>query len=262
MGHSSDFGSVPVAPSPIAIRGKNRSNLDYEVPRELTKDDLKTLLRQFHQGALNAKEAGFDGIEIHGANGYLIDEFIRDATNKRTDEYGGSIENRCRFPLEVIDALIDVFGSSNVGIKLTPGGRVNDMFDSDPIKNYSYLIEKLNKKKIGFIELVETPDFRKSTNLYGVNEYEQIPNVCKTFRNLFSGILIANNSFDYIKGNKIIEDGYADMVSFGRPFISNPDLVDRFENNWPLTKPNEKTYYTKGEVGYTDYPRYTPSPKF
>ena len=268
-GHSSVLGKIPVAPTGMAIRGiKTRFakvSVDYEKPHELTIDEIKSLVEEFRQGAKNALEAGFDGIELHGANGYLIDEFLRDAFNKRTDIYGGSIENRSRFPLEVIDSLIEVFGPSIVGIKLTPGGRLNDMFDSNPILHYTYFLNELNKRNVGFIELVETPEWRAGPNLYGINEYEQIPNVCKTFRNVFNGVIIANNGFDFETGNKIIDDGYADMVSFGRKIISNPDLVERFENNWPLTDSNEKTYYTKGEVGYIDYPRYqnqSPKPKF
>jgi N-ethylmaleimide reductase len=248
-----------ISSSPIRNRHPGRTYKgfeEYEEPDEMTLDDIEEVKKDFRQGAINAKMAGFDGIELHGANGYLIDNFLRDCSNKRTDKYGGSVENRCRFPLEVIDILIDIFGGDKVGIKISPVGRLNDMFDSDPIVTYSYFLNELDKRKIAFIELPRAPEYRLVPNYYEIKGEEQIPDVYKTFRSCFRGVIIANNGFDFESGNEILKNGYADMVSFGRLFISNPDLVHRFENDWELNPWNDKTFYLPGPQGYIDYPKY------
>jgi N-ethylmaleimide reductase len=251
-------GQKPLSSSAVKNRHPIRGGFEYDEPQEMTKEEILEVVEQFRQGAIRAKYAGFDGIELHAANGYLIDQFFRDGVNKRTDEFGGSFENRCRFPLMVMDALIDVFGTEKVGIKLTPVGRFNDMFDSDPIPLYTYLLKELDSRKIAYVEIVKAPEFREVPNFYGgIKGEEQIPNVYKTFRSAFSNVLIANNGFNFETGNQIIEEGLADMVAFGRPFISNPDLVKRFKNNWPLTESDEKTYYTNGFEGYLDYAHYS-----
>ena len=249
-------GQLPLSSSAVQNRHPTWGG-EYDVPQEMSLEDIAEVLNQFKIGARNAKQAGFDGIELHGANGYLIDQFLRDAVNKRTDEFGGSIENRCRFPLKVMDILIDEFGSDKVGIKLTPAGRFNDMFDSDPVSLYSYFLKELDNRKVAFVELSKAPEFRAVPNFYGISGEDQIPNFYETFRKCFSGIIIANNGFDFESGNKVIEEGFVDMVSYGRLFIANPDLVKRFENNWPLNEPNEKTFYSSGAEGYINYPKYS-----
>ena len=248
-----------IAPSAIINRHQFRSHsglIDFPEPLEMTEEDIERVILDFRKSAELAKKAGFDGIQLHGANGYLIDNFLRDCSNKRNDDYGGSIENRVRFPLRVIDELTKVFGSERVGIKLSPIGRLNDMFDSDPISLYKHLLQELDRRNIAFVELMRGPEFRPVKNLYGVGELSQIEDVYKTFRSYYKGILIANNSFDKNSANQVINDGLADMVSFGRLYISNPDLSKRFAYNWELNKPDEKTFYTRGEIGYIDYKSY------
>lgn len=169
---------------------------------------------------------------------------------------GVALKNRCKFPLQVMDILISEFGSDKVGIKVTPVGRLNDMYDSDPIKLYSYFFEELNKKKVNFIQLTRAPEFRHCLDLYDMPGEKQIPDVYKTFRDKFNGILIANNSFDFESATELIKSGLADMVTFGRKYIANPDLVLRFKNNWKLNAPNEKLFYTAGAEGYNDYLKY------
>jgi len=264
-GRSSSTGVQPVAPSPLPLRfltgrvdkyGKEELSIG-ETPKELDEEGMKNIIKNFKKGAENALKAGFDGLELHGANGYLIDEFLRDATNIRKDKYGGSVENRCRFPLQVIDVLVEVFGSDRVGMKVTPVGRYQDMFDSDPIKTYEYLFHELSKRNIAFVELLQAPEFVPVSNLYKIEGETQIPNVFETFRKSFTGVLIGNNTINKEKGNSLIESGLVDMVSFGRFFISNPDLVERFENNWELNNNLDyKSFATPGAEGYIDYPRY------
>ena len=251
-------GEVPVAPSAIPFRtpGKDGNPVNSETPLELTEDGIKKILDEFARGAQNALKAGFDGLELHGANGYLIDQFLRDCSNKRTDQYGGSIENRCRFPLMVIDALTSVFGADKVGIKATPVGRYQDMFDSNPIPLYTYLFNELSKRKISFVELGRGPDDLVGKSYYDVKELDQVPDTYKTFRPTFNGVLIGNSKFNFEEANKLIGDNQVDMVSFGRPYISNPDLAKRFQNGWPLAQPNMKTAYGGKHEGYTTYPKY------
>jgi 2,4-dienoyl-CoA reductase-like NADH-dependent reductase (Old Yellow Enzyme family) len=228
----------------------------YDEPKEMTKEDIEEVVEQFRQGAKNAKEAGFDGLELHGANGYLIDQFLRDGVNKRTDEFGGSVENKCRFPLMVIDVLVEVFGHENVGIKVSPIGRFNDMFDSDPVATYTHLLKELAKRNVAFVEIVRGPEFMKVENFYGINGEDQIANVYETFRPVWNGILIANLNYSFEEANKELEAGLADMVSFGRFYIANPDLTLRWENGWELNECRPNLFYSPGPEGYTDYPKY------
>jgi N-ethylmaleimide reductase len=248
----------PLSSSPVRNRHQVKSLSGYSVadePVEMTEEDIKEVINQFIVCAKNALKAGFDRIELHGANGYLIDQFLRNGVNKRTDKYGGSIENRCRFPLEVMDGLISVFGNDRVVIKLSPVGRYNDMYDSEPVELYSYFLQELDKRKIAYVELVGAPDFGKM-NFYGIPGEEQIPDVFNTLRPYFKGVLIANMNLTYETGSKIVQNGDADIISYGRLFISNPDLVERFRNNWPLAVADYKTFYTTGPEGYIDYPKY------
>lgn len=253
-----------IAPSPIAIPGLLKAiNQPYGVPREMTKEDIKLTIEQFRQGALRAKEAGFDGLELHGANGYLVDQFLQDNSNRRTDEYGGSIENRARFCLEAIDALVSVFGAKRVGIKLSPVSRFQDMFDSNPVALYTYLLKELDKRGIAFVEFVEpfpegVDKFMDPEGKYPFGSH-QIKNCAATFRPFFSGTLICNNGLTPDTALEKIQEGEADLVSFGRLFIANPDLPLRVKNNWPLAQPDQATFYQGKEKGYTDYPFYEQS---
>jgi N-ethylmaleimide reductase len=253
------IGTNPVAPSPIPIRVPKRSGDGFtnsDVPAELTEEGILEIVKQFRKGAENALKAGFDGLELHGSNGYLIDQFLRDATNNRSDKYGGSFENRCRFPLMVMDELCNVFGPEKVGVKVSPVGRFQDMFDSDPVGLYTYFLKELNKRKVAFAEIVSAPEFIPEPHFYGINGEDQIPDVYKTFRPVFDGVIVANNNMDLEKANNYMEEGLIDMVTFGRKFLANPDLVERFKNGWTLNAPRPKLFYCPGAEGYIDYPKY------
>jgi len=253
------IGTNPVAPSAVPIRVPNKSGDGFEnldVPEELTEDGILEIVKEFRKSAENAARAGFDGLELHGANGYLIDQFLRDCTNKRTDKYGGSIENRCRFPLMVIDELCTVFGPEKVGIKISPVGRFQDMYDSDPISLYSHFLKELNKRKVSFVEIVRAPEKSAEPHFYEVDGEDQISDVWKTFRPVFDGLIVGNNNLSLDSANQYIENGLIDMVTFGRNFIANPDLVERLKNGWPLNAPDYKSFYSPGAVGYIDYPKY------
>ncbi len=241
-------GAQPVAPSaiqPKVVAYTNNGKVDVPVPHALTTAEVKNVVQQFRQAAANAIRAGFDGVEIHGANGYLVDQFIRDGANQRTDVYGGSIENRCRFALEVVDACVAEIGAGRVGIRLSPLTTFNDMRDSHPQTVFAHLVEELNKRGIAFIHFIEgeTGGPRDVTGF----DYAWA-------RQAFKGTYIANNGYNREMSINAIESGRADAVAFGRLFIANPDLVERLKINAALNEPNPKTFYTPGHVGYTDYP--------
>ena len=236
-----------------------KGKLPHVTPRAMQKEDFKYVLESFRKGAENAKRAGFDGLELHGANGYLMDQFLRDSVNKRTDEYGGSVENRCRFPLEVLDQLIAVFGADRVGIKLSPCGRYQDISDSDPLALYSYLLERLSEKKIAFVEITESEVFPNPSDQYhpaGDSQFKG--SVVENLRRFFKGVCIANNGYNMETATALIEKGGADAVTFGRMFIGNPDLVERLQNGWPLVEAPMSCWYFGGEKGYTDWACYKP----
>ena len=253
-GRSNIIGEKPIGPSPIPIRTIDKDgNIEYsEEPEELSEEGILQVVEEFRKGAENAKIAGFDALEAHGANGYLIDEFLRDSSNKRTDKYGGSVENRCRFPLMVIDALTSVFGPDRVGIKLSPLSKYQDMFDSDPLATYSHLLKELSRRNISFVEIVR--------NLYGNPEQDQVKDLWKSLKPYFSGVLIGNGNLTFEEASRCIDEGIIDMATFGRLFISNPDLVERFKNQWELSKSLPQFYYTNGKEGYIDYPKYVKNP--
>jgi len=244
-------GEPPLGPSAIAIKENRANGIPHDIPKEMTHEDIKEVIEQFRQGAINTKEAGFDGIELHGAHGYLVDQFLRDSANKRTDEYGGSIENRCRFCLEVIDALIEVFGAGRVGIKLSPANAFQSMSDNDPLALYSYLLQQLDKRGIAYVQLREN----ESPGQPGSDD-KQLNGVCKTLRPFFKGTIVINERLTPEKLTEALESGYADIGAFGKPFISNPDLVERAKNGWPLNAYDFSTFYGGNEKGYTDYPFY------
>jgi N-ethylmaleimide reductase len=241
-------GAQPVAPSaiqPKVVAYTHKGKVDVPVPHALSATEVKEVVQQFRQAAANAVRAGFDGVEIHGANGYLIDQFIRDVSNHRTDEYGSSVENRCRFALEVVDACAAEIDAGRVGIRLSPLTTFNDVRDSQPQTVFAHLVEALNTRGIAFIHFIEgeTGGPRDLTGF----DYAWA-------RKTFKGTYIGNNGYDRQMAIDAIESGKADAIAFGRLFISNPDLVERLKHNAALTQANPSTFYTPGPVGYTDYP--------
>ena len=241
-------GVQPVAPSPVRANltaYTRNGKVEMPEPRELSITEIATIVNEYRHGAANALRAGFDGVEIHGANGYLIDQFLRDGANKRTDAYGGSVENRCRFALEVIDAVVAEIGAGRVGIRLSPVTPANDLSDTNPQAVFAYLIEALNQRGIAFIHFVEGAT-GGPRDLTGFD--------FSWARQAFKGTYIANNGYDRELAIDAISAGRADAIAFGRAFIANPDLVDRLKQDAPLNLPNPKTFYAPGPEGYIDYP--------
>lgn len=245
---------LPVAPSAINASGGTFSadwkEVAFETPRALEINEIAQIVSDFKQAAKNAQEAGFDGVEVHGANGYLIDQFLQDGSNQRTDNYGGSVENRSRFLLEVVDAVSQVWGVDRVGVRLSPYGTFNDMKDSNPIALFTYVLQELNKRKIAFVDLIEP----RSTKAGGADvTIENAPHTAQLFRQYFNGKLISAGGYDPKLAKEAINSNEADAVAFGRWFISNPDLVERIRVNAELNKYDRSTFYGGSEVGYTDY---------
>ncbi|MGB3613197.1 MAG: alkene reductase [Elainellaceae cyanobacterium] len=242
-------GALPVAPSAIAAQGTLHTpdgKVKLETPRTLNIEEIPGIVEAFRQGAENAKASGFDGVELHGAFGYLIDQFLQDGANQRTDAYGGSVANRARFLLEVVDAVAEVWGANRVGIKLSPSNTFYGMDDSDPKATFTYVLEALSPKGLAYVHLME-PNEKDL-------EQDIISLVVPTFRSSYGGTIIANGGFDHQSGDRILADGSAELVSFGRLFLANPDLPQRFEQDEPLNEPDPKTFYGDGKEGYTDYP--------
>lgn len=247
-------GELPVAPSAIASPGTLHTpigKVNIDTPRALETEEIPEIVAQFGKGAENAMEAGFDGVELHGAFGYLIDQFLQDGSNQRSDIYGGSVENRARFLLEVVEAVTGVWGSDRVGIKLSPSNTFYGMQDSNPKATFSYVIDALNRYHLAYIHLMEPNEQDLATR-------EVLNPVLPIFRPIYNGTIISNGGYDKAKGNTVIAAGNADLVSFGKLFISNPDLPQRFAVDAELNQPNPKTFYGMGdnnlEQGYTDYP--------
>jgi N-ethylmaleimide reductase len=243
-------GELPVAPSAIAADGEvftSRGKTRMVTPRTLDIHEIPGIVEQFKRGAANAKAAGFDGVELHGANGYLLDQFLRDGTNRRTGAYGGSVRNRARFPLEVVAAVIEVWGASRVGYKISPTGSFNSMSDSDPIRTFSYLAMELDRLRIAYLHVTE--------GIAGpMAPPADAPRALPQLRGLFRPTLIANGGYDAHTGNAAIERGDADLIAFGVPFLANPDLPLRYLKQAPLNTPDAATFYAGEEKGYTDYP--------
>ncbi len=236
-------GELPVAPSAITPEGEvftAQGPKKMVTPRELTLAEIPGIAEQFRTGAQNAKAAGFDGVEIHGANGYLLDQFTRDGTNHRKDAYGGSLENRTRLPLEVTQAVIDVFGKDRVGYRISPNGAYNSMSDSDPRATFSYLAQRLSDLGIVYLHSFDPPS--------GANF------LSPQLRKQFKGTFIVNGGYDEASGNAAIASGEADLVAYGVPFLANPDLPDRFKAKAKLNAPDQATFYAGEDKGYVDYP--------
>ncbi|GGM05009.1 alkene reductase [Pseudomonas asuensis] len=233
----------PVAPSAIAAKGHVslvRPKQEYVAPRALETEEIAGVIEAYRKGAENAKKAGFDGVEVHGANGYLLDQFLQSSTNQRTDQYGGSIENRARLMLEVTDACIDVWGADRVGLHLSPRCDLHDMGDESPAETFGYLARELGKRNIAFI---------------CAREAEGSDSISPKIKEAFGGVFIANERFTHDSANAWLESGKADAVAFGVPFIANPDLPERFARQAMLNEPHPETFYIPGPVGYIDYPR-------
>lgn len=236
-------GELPVAPSAIAAQGHVsllRPKRDYVTPRALETAEIPGIVAAYRHGAENAKRAGFDGVEVHGANGYLLDQFLQSDTNQRTDNYGGSIENRARLLLEVTDACIDVWGADRVGVHLSTRGDMHTMGDSDPAATFGHVARELGQRQLAFI---------------CIREAAGSDSLGPDLKAAFGGVYIANEKFDKAKANAWLDEGKADAVAFGMPFIANPDLPQRLEQDAALNEPHPDTFYSKGPVGYIDYPR-------
>ncbi|MEL7833405.1 alkene reductase [Fodinibius sp. Rm-B-1B1-1] len=243
-------GEPPVAPSAVKPEGQiftAEGMKDFVTPRALGTDEIPGIIEDYAQAARNAVKAGFDGVEIHGANGYLIDQFLKDGTNKRNDEYGGSLKNRSRLTLEVTEAVSDAIGNEKTGIRFSPTVRNHGISDSNPKETFSYLLEQLNDFNLAYIHLMEPMD--------DVSDLDNYPEeVTEYFRDIYNGTIITNAGFDQNSGNKVIENGTADLVAYGRLFLANPDLPARFSADADLNEPDQRTFYGGDAEGYTDYP--------
>lgn len=235
-------GRTPVAPSAVKPKGNVslvRPPTEFVVPRALTTAEVKEVVEQFRRGAQNARAAGFDGVELHGANGYLLDQFLQDGTNHRTDEYGGPVENRARLMLECADAAASVFGPGRVGMHLAPHSPSHDISDSDPVATFTYVIRELGRRGLGFI-CVRDPLGPKHLG--------------RVLKDAFGGVLVSNEGYTLETAEEVVERGEADAVAFGKLFIANPDLPLRFAERAELNAPTPETFYSHGEQGYVDYP--------
>ncbi|MEM6811114.1 MAG: alkene reductase [Pseudomonadota bacterium] len=239
----------PLAPSAIQAKSQTfieTGPVDVSEPRAMTAEDIERTISDYKIAAELAKKAGFDGVEVHAANGYLIDQFLQDKTNHRDGEYGGSIENRMRFLTRVLDEVIDVWGSDKVGVRLSPTGTFNDMGDSDPEKTFGAVIEKLNDYNLAYLHMVE--------KFPGIETDSEEQKLLHRLREKWQGFYISNGDYGAENSQKVIDSGYADAVTFGRIFIANPDLPERLRTGAPLNEADPTTFYGGDEKGYTDYP--------
>ena len=243
-------GAPPVAPSAVRPRGQVFTGAgmeEYVTPRALETGEIAGIIEEYVHGARMALEAGFDGVEIHNANGYLPDQFLRDGTNHRTDRYGGSVQNRARFTLELTEAVVGVWGADRVGIRFSPGGVFNDMHDSNPLETFGHVLRELNRFGLAYAHItqVSAQDIAHGAK-DGVGPRELRPH--------FQGNVIAAAGFTKETGTRALAEGWADAIAYGVLFLANPDLPERFRREAPLNEPDEATFYTPGPKGYTDYP--------
>jgi len=247
-------GDLPVGPSAIAAKGESRTasgSKPYVTPRALEVREIPGIVREYAYAARQAREAGFDGVELHGANGYLIDQFLRDGSNQRTDAYGGSVANRVRFLLEVTEAVTDAWSPERVGVRLSPTGQYNDMRDSNPVATFTQAARELNRFGLAYLHVME--------GLPG--HWSHVPGVqvAPHLRAAFKGPLIINGGYDAGRAAAAIAEGETDLVAFGVAFLANPDLPERIRRNAPLNPPDMATFYAGGVNGYTDYPALEPA---
>ena len=257
--HSSfqENGQLPVSASALKLNGEYIQTpigkQPYETPRALETNEIPLVVEDYRRAAQRAKDAGFDGVEIHAANGYLIDQFLQSKTNHRTDQYGGNLENRYRFLKEIVEAILTVLPANRVGVRLSPNGNFNDMGSEDFRETFLYVAQQLNAYGLAYLHIVDGLAF-------GFHELGE-PMVLAEFRNVFTGPLMANCGYTQETAEAAIKEGYADLIAFGRPLISNPDLVSRFANGWPLNPPPDPSiWYSFDKEGYTDFPTYRESP--
>jgi N-ethylmaleimide reductase len=247
-------GLHPVAPSALpfhsgthgSIAGKPLGPL---IPKALTLQEIKSLIQAYHQGAKNAKVAGFDGVELHAGNAGLVEQFLHEVSNSRADEYGGSLENRAKFLMEIIDELIAVYGKDRVGLRLSPHDRLSDQHDPDPLTTTTFIAKEMSRRGIAYINVLEPHNKFDDYIPYPQGNPETLPNI----RALFNGVLIANGGYTLESGNNAVENNEADAIAYARLFLANPDLPYRFEHDLPLNQPNQNTFYGNGEEGYLDY---------
>jgi N-ethylmaleimide reductase len=252
-------GALPVAPSAVPISAELKTTTadgkpsHYETPRALETGEISGVVDSFRQAADNAMKAGFDGVEIHGANGYLIEQFLQSKTNLRTDQYGGSIDNRARFLLEIVQAVTGVWGANRVGVRLSPYGIANDSGEADPMPLYTHVVEALNPLGLAYLHFIEP---RSSGAGRAEVNHQNVPSAMVLFRPIWKGVLVTAGGFTGEAAEAAIAEGHADAIAFGRIFISNPDLPRRLREGLPLTPYNRATFYGGEEKGYTDYPAY------
>lgn len=249
-------GGLPVAPSSLSVTGMKHmdatgASVEFETPRALEQHEIETIIADFRQATINARDAGFDGVEVHGANGYLIDQFLRDGSNRRTDAYGGSIVNRTRFLLEVVDAVVSAWEPGRVGVRLSPWGTFNDMHDSDTYALFSQAATELGSRSLAYLHLVE-PRANQNSDVNALDP--DAPDAAQTFRGAFGGPVISAGGYDRESAERAVAEGRADAIAFGRLFIANPDLPERFHRHAPLNRYDRATFYGGDARGYTDYP--------
>lgn len=243
-------GELPVAPSAIAPRGLQtytpEGMQDISTPRALDTEEIPGIVDEFRQAAANAKAAGFDGVEVHGANGYLLDQFLEDGSNQRQDDYGGNVENRARLLFEVLAAVTTVWGEGRIGLRLSPGGTFNDMHDSDPQATFGHVVRNLAPFKLAYLHLIEPTPAQGERPLPDLS--------ARHFRPLYAGTLIVAGGYTLERANAVLQEGLADLVAFGQLFIANPDLVERLRRHAPLNPPQRDSFYGGDAHGYIDYP--------
>ena len=240
---------LPVAPSAIRPDGEAvtaEGMLAFVEPRALDADEIPGIVAQYHHAAKQAKAAGFDGIEVHAANGYLIDQFLRDGSNQRTDQYGGNIENRMRFLNEVLDSVSDIWPANQIGVRLSPENGFNSISDSNPATHFSYIVSQLNQRGLAYLHVLEGDMLTQKSTL----DYPAL-------RRMFTGTYMANNGYTQEKAEQALQSDNCDLIAFGVPFIANPDLVARFQQKADLNTADQNTFYGGDEQGYTDYPYLT-----